>query len=140
MYTATNNKPFDCSQPEDIKSKTTLSARQEEILSTLLKQDRYGLSMIEAIEQASGGKRAITPGSLYPMLQKLEDQGLVESYWGDDIPEERRGARRRYYKLTEAGREAVVEALHFRAKLIDPEGTATEPSLALNLSALQGTH
>ena len=40
-------------------------------------------------------------GSLYPVLRRLERDGLITSRWGEEQPEERGGARRKYYCRTE---------------------------------------
>ena len=44
--------------------------------------------------------------SLYTSLKRLESQGFVESYWGDET----QGARRKYYRVTEEGMRELVEA------------------------------
>ncbi len=53
-------------------------------------------------ERGTGGQ-----GSVYPALRDLEDEGLLESYEGDPLPE-RGGRPRRYYKLTALGATAAM--------------------------------
>ena len=76
------------------------------VLSALMSQDRYGLDIIRAVKEQSG--ITIILGSLYNILGKLEREGFVESYWGEETAE-RGGNRRRYYKITGAGERALQE-------------------------------
>jgi PadR family transcriptional regulator, regulatory protein PadR len=93
-------------------------APQEEIILTLLvRRELYGLELMKAIEEASEGKLRMKFGSLYPTLHRLEKKGFVTSRWGDDRPEERGGARRRYYTATGLGERALREAEQLRANL-----------------------
>jgi len=94
-----------------------LSAREEMLLTVLLGRERYGLEIVKAVEEASGGKKRIGFSSLYPTLRKLEEEGLAKSRWGEDSPEERGGARRRYYHITRVGQEALREAEQIRTQL-----------------------
>ena len=75
------------------------------VLTALVEKDRYGLEIINAVKEQSNYK--IIVGSLYNVLAKLEREGLVESYWKDEKTNERRGNRRRYYKITGTGIEAI---------------------------------
>ncbi len=84
-----------------------LTLTEESILNALLFRERYGLEIMNAIAEASGGRKTIGFSSLYPNLRKLEKRGFVTSRWGDETPEETTGARRRYYKITGSGITAV---------------------------------
>jgi len=95
-----------------------LSTTEEHILSVLLGVECYGLEIIKAVEEISEGKRKIGFGSLYPLLHKLEKRGLVQSRWGEEKPEERNGARRRYYRITGLGERALREAEQLRVNLV----------------------
>lgn len=64
------------------------------ILAVLGEQAGHGYEVIQAIEEKSGGRWRPSPGSVYPTLQQLEDEGLVRST-------EREG--KRVFELTEAG-------------------------------------
>lgn len=72
------------------------------ILKALLDEDRYGYDILREIEVKSGGQYKLKQPTLYSCLKRLEKQGLISSYWGDESDTE--GGRRRYYALTEAGR------------------------------------
>ena len=86
-----------------------LTSTEELIMTAILNQDLYGLQIVKAIEEVSNGKKKMQVGFLYPKLHSLEKKGYVESYWGDKRPEERQGARRKYYKLTGLGKSVLKE-------------------------------
>ena len=81
-------------------------------------RELYGLEIITAVADASVDKRKIGFGSLYPTLHKLEKKGLVKARWGEDTPEERAGARRRYSAITGLGERAVKKAQQVRDSLL----------------------
>lgn len=84
-----------------------ISNLEELIMTALLNHELYGLQIAKAIEEVSNGEKKIGVGSLYPKLHKLEKKGYIKSHWGEDRPEERNGARRRYYKLTGLGSDVL---------------------------------
>ncbi|MBE7383570.1 MAG: helix-turn-helix transcriptional regulator [Leptolyngbya sp. SIO1E4] len=90
-----------------------LTPNQEVILAALRFRRRYGLEIMAAIEK-SGGQQ-IGFNSLYPNLKKLEKKGFVKSEWGDEAPEEHTGARRKYYRITGTG----VQALNAKQQLLE---------------------
>jgi PadR family transcriptional regulator PadR len=75
------------------------------ILSILAKGDSYGYAIIKRVRELSGGKMEWTDGMLYPVLHRLEKQGLIESYMH---PRET-GRKRRYYRLEKQGTKALAE-------------------------------
>jgi DNA-binding PadR family transcriptional regulator len=86
------------------------------VLVLLSEQPRNGYQIIQEIEQRSGGMWKPSSGSVYPALQQLEDEGLVEV----DTQEGRRS-----FRLTETGKTYVEE---HKAELGVPwEGMAVEP-------------
>lgn len=92
-----------------------LTALEETFLLALSTRELYGLEIITAVEEVK--KKRIGFGSLYPTLHQLEKKGLVKSRWGEDTPDERGGARRKYYKITGAGQIALREAENIRINL-----------------------
>ena len=75
------------------------------ILLSLAKEDLHGYALMKEIERHSDGELAPGTGSLYAALQRLMDDGmLVES---PDLPGPEEDQRRRYYRITDAGREAA---------------------------------
>ena len=75
------------------------------ILRTLYEGDRYGYDIINEIEHKSHGQYTLKQPTLYSALKRLESQGYVKSYWGGVS----NGGRRRYFSLTEAGREIAEQ-------------------------------
>ena len=70
-------------------------------LETLGEQHGYGIA--RRIEQTSGDRLALNPGTLYPTLLKLEQEGSIESSWG--LSDNNRRAR--FYRLTRSGRKQL---------------------------------
>jgi transcriptional regulator len=75
------------------------------VLSLLEQRTRHGYEIGKLIDQRSGGKLHFRIGSLYPILCRLEDRGLLTSRWVERAGER----RRRYYKLTAAGRKVLAQ-------------------------------
>jgi PadR family transcriptional regulator, regulatory protein PadR len=74
------------------------------ILALLDERDRHGYEIARLIEERSSGAISFHAASLYPTLYRLEDRDLIEGRWV-----ERSGQRRRrYYRLTAAGRKALA--------------------------------
>jgi DNA-binding PadR family transcriptional regulator len=68
------------------------------VLVALVDRDRHGWSIMEEVDRLAG--RRLGPGTLYGAISRLEAAGLVEALPGD--------GRRRPYRLTERGAEAVA--------------------------------
>lgn len=73
------------------------------ILRTLYERDKYGYEIIEEIEAKSHGQYSLKQPTLYSALKRLESQGYITAYWKTD--EVSNGGRRKYYTLTDSGRE-----------------------------------
>jgi DNA-binding PadR family transcriptional regulator len=77
-----------------------------QILLALAARDRHGYLIRKAVDQQTEGAMKLGPGTLYAAIRRLEDQGLIEeSPWRPDADLDDR--RRRYYRLTKAGRAAL---------------------------------
>jgi len=70
------------------------------VLAILAEGDSYGYAIIKRVAELSGGQLQWTDGMLYPVLHRLERQGLVDAEWGVSD----NGRRRRYYRITQPGR------------------------------------
>ena len=75
------------------------------ILSILSQGENYGYAIIKRVRQLSGGKMQWTDGMLYPVLHRLENQGLIKSQ--ERISET--GRKRRYYRIEDKGAMALKE-------------------------------
>jgi DNA-binding PadR family transcriptional regulator len=69
------------------------------LLELLVEQPRHGYDLIKALEERSGGFYRPSPGSIYPTLQLLEEEGLVTSATDEG---------KRIYTVTEAGRQLLA--------------------------------
>ena len=76
------------------------------ILTQLMRGDNYGYEINKNIQQRTNGEYGFKEATLYTAFRRLEDSGLIVSYWGDEAV----GARRKYYKITQQGREAYRQA------------------------------
>ena len=77
------------------------SSHEALILAILADGPRHGYQLALEIEDRSDGSFRFNHGTLYPILHKLEKQGLIEGVWSNEGP---RG-KRKSYALTDAGRE-----------------------------------
>lgn len=76
------------------------------ILCILEGGDSYGYEILKEVAAASRGEYEMKEPSLYTSLKRLEKQGFVQSYWGDET----QGARRKYYRITPEGAAELAEA------------------------------
>jgi len=73
------------------------------ILKALALGPLHGLAISRRIEQVTRGTFHVKPGSLFPALHRMEEEGWLSSSWGES--ESRRRAK--YYLLTKAGRKQL---------------------------------
>ena len=75
------------------------------ILKTLALESMHGLGISRRIEQITRGVFQVQPGSLFPALHRMEQEGWIAGEWGES--ENKRRAK--YYRLTQAGRRRLNE-------------------------------
>ena len=73
------------------------------ILKTLNLEPMHGLGVSRRIEQITAGVFRVQPGSLFPALHRLEQEGWIKGTWG----ESENNRRAKYYQLTGAGRRRL---------------------------------
>ena len=73
------------------------------VLELLDEKPRYGYEILKEIEEISGGHWEPSYGSVYPILYKFEEKGWAERIEREDEPD------RKYFELTESGREELTE-------------------------------
>jgi DNA-binding PadR family transcriptional regulator len=66
----------------------------------------YGKEIIDRIEERFNNSFKPSHGIMYPLLRKLEEEGLVQAEWGGDDPTKK---TKRFYKITTKGRLALEE-------------------------------
>jgi PadR family transcriptional regulator, regulatory protein PadR len=74
------------------------------ILALLEARPRHGYEIGKLIETRSGGRLTFRVGSLYPVLVRLEDRGLISGRWTEKAGER----RRRFYRLTSNGKRMLA--------------------------------
>ena len=85
-------------------SKELVAASSRPILLSILSMgESYGYAIIREVQRRSGGKLKWTDGMLYPVLHRLEGEGLIKSRWGRSDT----GRKRRYYCLSRQGGKAL---------------------------------
>ncbi len=90
-----------------------LSARDFYILFFLAQRERHGYGLVKAIDEHSSGAVKLDPANLYRAIQRLATEGLVED--GPQRTADAKGRERRYYRITERGRQvAAAEAVRMR--------------------------
>ncbi len=72
------------------------------LLSVLSNGPAHGYAIIESLRTRSEDVFDLPEGTVYPALHRLEDQGLLKSSWSEDT-----GRRKRIYKLTPKGQQAL---------------------------------
>jgi len=80
--------------------------------------DNYGYEINKSIQQRTDGQYELKEATLYTAFRRLEQAGCISSYWGD----EQTGARRRYYSITDTGRETynlLIEDWKTAKEMID---------------------
>ncbi|MCH5156895.1 MAG: helix-turn-helix transcriptional regulator [Clostridiales bacterium] len=99
------------------------------ILCALYKEATYGYEIAKEIKERTSNKYEIKQPTLYSYLKRLEEDGLIESYWGENS----NGGRRRYYALTDTGRancEQFISEWQYQrtvlSELVDGTATGTE--------------
>ncbi|WP_431871968.1 PadR family transcriptional regulator [Nocardiopsis eucommiae] len=75
------------------------------VLGILSEGESYGYAIVKRVNELSDGRMNWTDGMLYPLLHRLERNGLVRASWGRSEA----GRRRKHYAITEAGLEALAE-------------------------------
>jgi PadR family transcriptional regulator PadR len=75
------------------------------VLKTLALEPRHGVGVADRIEQITRGTFQVKPGSLFPALHRLEQEGFIAGEWSV-TPD---GHRAKYYRITAAGQRQLAE-------------------------------
>jgi PadR family transcriptional regulator, regulatory protein PadR len=94
------------------------------VLATLRDGAKHGYQIATDVERDSGGRFVLQHGTLYPILHRLEQEGLIAGRWSEG-----EGRRKKQYRLTRAGRKRlegearhVAEVLSSLVRLLGEEG------------------
>src|SRR5664279_723128 len=114
-------QPMDGDQPDRWEAQLRKGAVEMAALASLWQGRLYGLEIIRFLERQS--QLALAEGTIYPVLNRLKAEGLLTSEW----VEAEAGHPRKYYSLTEAGRqrlhrmaEAWVSFSNGLSRLLEP--------------------
>jgi PadR family transcriptional regulator PadR len=73
------------------------------ILNSLVAGEMHGLGISHRIQQITRGTFVVKPGSLFPALHRMEEEGWISAFWGDS----KNNRRAKFYRLTKAGRKQL---------------------------------
>ncbi len=96
------------------------------ILSLLEQQPRHGYDICKLIETRSGGALRFHVTTLYPLLYRLEERGLVQGLWVEKPPQR----RRRHYSLTAQGIKVLAKQRQGWKDFVAAIGRIVEPDNA----------
>ena len=96
------------------------------ILRILVFGPEHGQGIARAIQESSADVLLVDHGALYPALQRLEVQGLITAKWGTSA----NNRRARFYTLTKAGREELVQQSSRWRRLSDAMARVLGPETA----------
>jgi DNA-binding PadR family transcriptional regulator len=88
------------------------------ILTVLAQGDEHGYAILQTVRHRTGGRVRLGPGTLYRSIQRMLEDGLIEELRPDDRPQDD-DERRRYYRITRAGRSAARAEAARLADLVD---------------------
>ena len=95
----------------------TLSRDTFHILVALADRDRHGYSIMQEVRERTGGQVDLSPSTLYSAIKRLLEEGLIQEL--DERPDPAHDdERRRYYRLTKAGRRAAIDEARQLEKLL----------------------
>lgn len=102
----------------EVQDRLPLSPAVFQILLSLARGERHGYAMMRDVEETTGGRTKLAPGTLYYSLQKMLERGLIEE--GEDRPADDADDQRRiYYRITEHGRRVAEAEAQRLAELVD---------------------
>lgn len=87
---------------ENVKAQMRKGVLEYCILSILSKQDAYATSIIQQLKEA---EMIVVEGTLYPLLTRQKNQGLLNYRWEEST----QGPPRKYYALTDKGKEFLAD-------------------------------
>lgn len=91
------------------------------VLRTLELQPLHGIAVADRIRQVTGGSFVVGPGSLFPALHRLEQEGWITGVWNVSD-----GRRTRSYALTAAGRRQLKAEKKEWARIVSAMGRVLE--------------
>jgi PadR family transcriptional regulator, regulatory protein PadR len=125
---------------KDVNEVDPLSPMKESLLTVLYRygpEGIYNLDLLNEIQAADKkiGRKAMSLGTFYPTVKRLEEDGLISGFWGEQ--EIAPGVKRRYLRITGSGVRALTVNRQYRA-ILDGSASGLEdlpvPGLHLQLN------
>jgi PadR family transcriptional regulator, regulatory protein PadR len=88
-----------------MKKELVAASAEPLILSLLSHGESYGYAIIQTLRERSAEQIAWTDGMLYPVLHRMEANGLIKARWSEGET----GRKRKYYALTQLGEKALTQ-------------------------------
>jgi DNA-binding PadR family transcriptional regulator len=88
-----------------------------EVLSAISKQERYGLEIVKAFEEASANKKTIKLSTLYTLLSRLENRELIISRVEEERTAKKGGGNRKYFQITDKGLSLLLQQEAFYVRV-----------------------
>ena len=127
MASAQNRSAAPASRPSDSTDKWEIQLRKGclelAVLGSLWAGEKYGLEILRRLERES--ELVVSEGTVYPLLSRLKEDGLLDSKW----VETEAGHPRKYYRLTPAGRRRAVQMARLWARFSASVGELLTPLL-----------
>jgi len=92
------------------------------VLKTLALEPKHGVGVADRIQQISGQTFIVKPGSLFPALHRLEEEGFIKGEWSE-TPE---GRRAKYYRISAAGQRHLAAERRNWARIVAAIGLILE--------------
>lgn len=87
-------------------SKSLVAASSKPLILGILQEGTsYGYAIIQRVKEISNGKLEWSDGMLYPVLHRLEKEGLIRSQW----MQSEEGRHRKYYAITALGKQSLYK-------------------------------
>jgi DNA-binding PadR family transcriptional regulator len=96
-----------------------LTAQVFHVLVALADRDQHGYSIMQDVSARTGGNIRLNAGTLYGLIRRLLEQGLIEELRERERPSSDDDERRRYYRLTSFGRKVAKAEVSRLAELLE---------------------
>lgn len=112
----------------ELRDVLPLSRSLLHLLLALQEGERHGYAVKKRVAELSGGVVKMGPGTLYTSIQRAEEQSLIRE--STDRPPDSDQPQRRYYELTDFGREALAAEVERLGHFVDVARTALSGAAA----------
>lgn len=105
-------------EPDPVEELLPLNPPVFHILLALAGGDGHGYGIMQEVEERTGGRMRLGPGTLYYSIRQMLGHGLIEEC-GEPPGVDAADERRRYYRVTERGRAAATAEARRMAELVE---------------------